>query len=107
MCTIADRSFGSISTEEKKPKLVILGTGWGSFRVLSDIDADKYDLVVVSPRNHLLFTPMLASSALGTVNQRSICQPVRPVVAAKKARYYESRVKKIDKEKKVVHCMTR
>merc|ERR1719469_794928 len=63
-----------------KEKLVILGTGWGSFRVLSDIDASKYDLAVVSPRNHLLFTPMLASSALGTVNQRSICQPVRPVV---------------------------
>jgi len=85
---------------------VILGTGWASFRVLADIDASKYNVSVISPRNHLLFTPMLASSALGTVNQRSICQPVRPVVAEKKARYYESKVDRIDKEAKLVHCST-
>jgi len=61
---------------------------------------------VISPRNHLLFTPMLASSALGTVNQRSICQPVRPLVAKKNARYYESSVRKIDKDTKRVQCET-
>lgn len=106
MWTVADRSFGSISTKERKPSLVILGTGWGSFRVLSDIDASKYEVKVVSPRNHLLFTPMLASSAVGTVNQRSICQPVRPVVAHKNAKYYESSVSKIDKENKRLQCVT-
>lgn len=101
----AARSFGAAAGSEKE-KLVILGTGWGSFRVLNDIDASKYDIVVVSPRNHLLFTPMLASSALGTVNQRSICQPVRPVVAKKKANYYESRVTDIDKAQRQLHCET-
>jgi NADH dehydrogenase FAD-containing subunit len=72
--------------------------------VLTDIDAKKYDVTVVSPRNHLLFTPMLASSALGTVNQRSICQPVRPVVADKGASFFESRVAEIKKEEKIVVC---
>lgn len=89
---------------DTRERVVILGTGWGSFRVLSDLDHTKYNIAVVSPRNHLLFTPMLASSALGTVNQRSICQPVRPVVAKKQAQYYESRVTKIDKDKKEVIC---
>lgn len=88
------------------PRVVILGTGWACFRVLSDIDAKKNEVTVVSPRNHLLFTPMLASSAVGTVNQRSICQPVRPVVAEKNAKYYESSVTAIDKEAKLVHCKT-
>lgn len=87
-----------------RPKVVVLGTGWSSFRVLRDIDTKQYAVSVVSPRNHLLFTPMLASSAVGTVNQRSICQPVRPEVARKNARYYESRVSLIDKVKKKVHC---
>eukprot|EP00913_Durusdinium_trenchii_P003664 g3391.t1 len=87
-------------------KVVIVGTGWASFRVLADIDSKKNDVTVLSPRNHLLFTPMLASSALGTVNQRSICQPVRPLVAKKEATYYESSVVGVDKEKKVVRCMT-
>mmetsp|Transcript_12521 Transcript_12521/g.22103 ORF Transcript_12521/g.22103 Transcript_12521/m.22103 type:complete len:459 (-) Transcript_12521:89-1465(-) len=104
------QSFGRrafAAAEASQPtKVVILGTGWASFRVLSDIDAKKNAVTVVSPRNHLLFTPMLASSALGTVNQRSICQPVRPVCAGKGASYYESNVVKIDKEKKEVHCQT-
>mmetsp|Transcript_77114 Transcript_77114/g.160532 ORF Transcript_77114/g.160532 Transcript_77114/m.160532 type:complete len:482 (+) Transcript_77114:95-1540(+) len=94
------------ATKSNKPKLLILGTGWGSFRVLHDIDPKKYDVCVVSPRNHLLFTPMLASSALGTVNQRSICQPVRPLVAKKNAKYYESSVKHIDVAQKRVQCVT-
>jgi len=85
---------------------VILGTGWASFRVLSDIDVKKYSVSVVSPRNHLLFTPMLASSALGTVNQRSICQPVRPVCASKGARFYESKVSAINKDLQQVTCKT-
>mmetsp|Transcript_56078 Transcript_56078/g.133572 ORF Transcript_56078/g.133572 Transcript_56078/m.133572 type:complete len:451 (+) Transcript_56078:91-1443(+) len=89
---------------EDRTKVVILGTGWASFRVLRDIDCSKYAVSVVSPRNHLLFTPMLASSAVGTVNQRSICQPVRPEVARKGARYYESMVTAIDKTGKKVHC---
>lgn len=39
----------------------------------------------------------LASSALGTVNQRSICQPVRPLTAKKNATYYESSVIGVNK----------
>lgn len=49
---------------------------------------------------------MLASSALGTVNQRSICQPVRPLTAKKNATYYESSVVGVEKEKKLVTCQT-
>jgi len=97
---------GSQTSLGKKPRVVILGTGWASFRVLTDIDHTKNKVTVISPRNHLLFTPMLASSALGTVNQRSICQPVRPLVAEKKAKFYESTVTKIDKVGKKVFCQT-
>lgn len=89
-----------------RPRVVIVGTGWASFRVLADIDTKKNDVTVISPRNHLLFTPMLASSALGTVNQRSICQPVRPLTAKKNATYYESSVIGVDKEKQLVTCKT-
>lgn len=89
-----------------KPRVVILGTGWASFRVLTDLDPKKFDICVVSPRNHLLFTPMLASSALGTVNQRSICQPVRPVVRDKNGQYYESKIKGIIGETKKVIAET-
>ena len=62
-----------------KEKLVVLGTGWGSHAFLKTIDATKYDVQVISPRNYFMFTPMLAASAVGTVEFRSICEPIRNV----------------------------
>lgn len=38
------------------------------------IDDDAFDVIVVSPRNHFLFTPMLPSSAVGTVRARGSAQ---------------------------------
>lgn len=41
------------------------------------IDSDKYEVIYVSPRNYFVFTPMLAASAVGTVDVRSITEPIR------------------------------
>uniref|UniRef100_A0A0G4FMA0 FAD/NAD(P)-binding domain-containing protein n=1 Tax=Chromera velia CCMP2878 TaxID=1169474 RepID=A0A0G4FMA0_9ALVE len=62
-----------------KKRIVLLGSGWGSHSFLSYIDATKYDVTVVSPRNFFLFTPMLAGAALGTVEFGSITEPIRNV----------------------------
>lgn len=43
--------------EKNKTKLVVLGCGWGGYRLIKDIDLESYDLHVISPRNHFLFTP--------------------------------------------------
>ena len=50
--------------------LVILGTGWGSYSVLRNIKRKKhlrerFNIIVISPRNHFLFTPLLASTTVG------------------------------------------
>lgn len=34
------------------------------------IDVDQFEVVIVSPRNHFVFTPMLPSTAVGTVEFR-------------------------------------
>lgn len=54
-----------------------LGTGWASHAFIKL--ASTYDLriVVVSPVNHFVFTPMLASAAVGTVEYRSMTEPIR------------------------------
>ena len=36
-----------------------------------------YNVIVVSPRNHFLFTPLLCSTTVGTLEFRSIIEPVR------------------------------
>jgi hypothetical protein len=63
----------------KKEKIVVLGTGWGAASFLKGIDTDLYDVTVISPRNYFLFTPMLAGASVGTVEYRSITEPIREV----------------------------
>ena len=47
----------SILPRKKREKIVVLGVGWGSAALLADIDTDVYDVTVISPRNHFVFTP--------------------------------------------------
>jgi NADH dehydrogenase FAD-containing subunit len=42
-----------------RQRLVVLGTGWGGARLARDIDTSKYDITIISPRNHMVFTPLL------------------------------------------------
>lgn len=69
----------SSSSTKTKERLVILGAGWGSAAFLRGIDTDRYDVTCISPRNYFLFTPMLAGASVGTVDVRSITQPIRKV----------------------------
>lgn len=39
-------------------------------RAAREIDKDKYDVTVISPRNHFLFTPLLPSTTVGTLEFR-------------------------------------
>jgi hypothetical protein len=68
-------SFNSM----KREKVVVLGTGWGAAAFLKGIDTSLYDVTVISPRNYFVFTPMLAGASVGTVDYRSITEPVREV----------------------------
>lgn len=51
---------GTLPLRTGRERLVILGTGWGGARLARDIDPTKYDITVLSPRNHMVFTPLLA-----------------------------------------------
>jgi hypothetical protein len=70
------------TTPEQKPRLVVLGSGWGACRLLKDIDTHLYDVISVSPRNHMVFTPLLASTCVGTLEFRSVAEPVRSIQPA-------------------------
>ena len=72
----------------EKEKVVILGTGWASFRLIRSLQ-DDYEITVVSPRNHFLFTPLLASTTVGTLEFRSIVEPLRTSRVMDHVTYYQ------------------
>ncbi|KAL6703933.1 NADH:ubiquinone oxidoreductase [Coniothyrium glycines] len=91
--------------DPSKKTLVVLGTGWGSVSLLKKLDTENYNVIVVSPRNYFLFTPLLPSCTVGTIEHRSIMEPIRNFLRHKKAsvKYYEAEATKIDYENKVVY----
>ncbi len=64
---------------EARQRLVILGAGFAAISLLRRIDLDHYAVTVVSPRNHFVFTPLLPSTTTGTIEFRSIVEPIRRV----------------------------
>lgn len=90
-----------IATDPKRSRVVVLGAGWGGYRLAKDLKKDKYDVVVVSPRNHFLFTPLLPSTTVGTLEFRSVQEPVRTI---KDVSFYQSRATKVDFSQKFVRC---
>ncbi|XP_057869626.2 internal alternative NAD(P)H-ubiquinone oxidoreductase A1, mitochondrial [Cryptomeria japonica] len=60
----------------EKARVVVLGTGWAGSRVIKGLDTKLYDVVCVSPRNHMVFTPLLASTCVGTLEFRSVAEPI-------------------------------
>ncbi|RCI09006.1 hypothetical protein L249_4940 [Ophiocordyceps polyrhachis-furcata BCC 54312] len=63
-----------------KPRLVILGGGWGGVALLKELDPEDYDVTVISPRNYFLFTPMLPSATVGTLELRCLIEPIRRII---------------------------
>ncbi|KAJ2236097.1 NADH:ubiquinone oxidoreductase [Coemansia sp. RSA 1286] len=94
----AHRSYSTVVASEEQPMakkkktLALLGTGWGSTTILKNLDTDKFDVVVISPRNYFLFTPLLPSCTVGTTENRSIMEPIRHIVGrhGKNIRFYEA-----------------
>ena len=64
------------ATASGKDRVVVLGCGWGGFSTIINVDKEV-PLTVVSPSNHFLFTPLLPSTAVGTLEFRCIEEPVR------------------------------
>ncbi len=86
--------------------LVILGTGWGSYSVLRNVDKKLYDVIVISPRNHFLFTPLLASTTVGTLEFRSIIEPVRNAGFRDEHHFHLSSAAGLDLEGRKVRCVS-
>jgi len=82
-------------------KLVILGSGFGAFSCLKTINTSLYDISVVSPRNHFLFTPLLPSTTVGTIEFRSIIEPIRNIKGAK---FYQIYCREINFNEKKIIC---
>ncbi|KAJ9543667.1 hypothetical protein OSB04_023374 [Centaurea solstitialis] len=91
-----------------KPRVVVLGSGWAGCRLMKGIDTSLYDVVCVSPRNHMVFTPLLASTCVGTLEFRSVAEPIariQPAISTEPGSYFFlANCKGLDVKNHEVHC---
>lgn len=85
----------------RKEKIIVLGSGFAAFRFIKKINKKNYDVTVVSLRNHFLFTPLLPSTTVGTIEFRSIIEPVRNV---KNINFIQSECISVSPEQKYITC---
>jgi NADH dehydrogenase FAD-containing subunit len=85
-----------------KKRVLILGTGWAGNKLARKLDKKAFDVRLVSPANHFLFTPLLPSTAVGTLEFRAIQEPVRTIPGLNE--YYQAKARTLDSVKRVVSC---
>ena len=109
---IADPPAGTMTSDEVpattgtgRKKVVVLGSGWGAISFVKSLqESTPYDVVLVSPRNYFLYTPLLPGAATGAVEERSIVEPIRRPIAVKGWKYYEAECIAVDAKAKKVTC---
>ncbi|KAI5481020.1 NADH-ubiquinone oxidoreductase 64 kDa subunit [Pseudohyphozyma bogoriensis] len=82
--------------EEGKQRMVIVGGGWGSVGLLKNLDPDQWHVTVVAPENYFLFHPLLPSATVGTVEVRSLVEPLRKIIARVSGHFLQAKAVDID-----------
>lgn len=94
------------STEKEelmyRPKLVVLGSGWGSVGVLKSLKYGDYDVTVISPTNYFLFTPLLPCAATGTLEVKTLIESIRAIVNRLNGHYLEAYADKVEFSEKLI-----
>jgi len=100
----AESSLSKIPGQQaaKGDRVVLLGSGWGGFQLALNLKKD-IPLTVVSPRNHFVFTPLLPSASVGTLECRCIQEPVRTILGPS-GNYLQAKARTLDAENKTVTC---
>ena len=99
---IDDDECDDSKRQKHKPKIVVLGTGWGNIAMLKKLIPGEYHVTVVSPSNYFLFTPMLPSGTVGTLELRSLVEPVRRIVSRLKGHFLKGSAVDVDFSEKLV-----
>jgi hypothetical protein len=102
----AESAASGATNTKRKERLVVLGSGWGAVALVKNIDPALYDVTLVSPRNYFLNTPLLPGVTVGTVEARSVIEPVRRLLPGKpgEVKFYEAAATAVDLKARTVTC---
>lgn len=107
LASLAMKGHDTKPESRVKPKVVVLGTGWGALSFIRNLDDEDIDLTIVSPRSFFFYTPLLAGSCTGTVSYASIIEPIRWYFnrsGLNRATFLQANCDKINLAEKTLSC---
>lgn len=63
---------------------------------LQNLPPNAFNVTVISPENYFCFTPLLPSACVGTVEPRSLVEPVRRIVARVRGHFLAGQAVNVD-----------
>ena len=98
------RTVTSPQVDITRPRIVIVGAGFGGLRAASELADCDVDVLLVDQRNHHTFQPLLYQVATAGLDADDICHATRGIVASQtNARAVQATVTGIDTEARLVH----
>ncbi len=95
-----------MNKENKKKKIIIVGGGFGGVYVAGGLrrlaNCERAEIILISPQNYFLFTPLLHEVATGGLSPVSVAEPIREIFRKDKIKFYQSSVSLVDVEKQIV-----
>jgi NADH dehydrogenase len=90
-------------TKKQKPRVVIVGAGFGGLTAAKELDGKNVDVVLLDRNNYHLFQPLLYQVATAGLEPEAIAYPVRTIFRnSRNVRFRLAEVLAIDRRKKQV-----
>ena len=77
----------------------MLGSGWAGYALARTLSPKTTSRILISPRSHFVFTPLLASTSVGTLEFRAAIEPVRRLGLDE---FHQAWATSVDFERKVI-----
>src|SRR5438309_6374545 len=91
--------------EEKLPRVVIVGAGFGGLEAAKKLAGENVQLTVVDRTNYHLFQPLLYQVATAALSPADIAAPVRAILhKCKNVEVMLAEVQSVDANKRIVHA---
>lgn len=100
----ADSRLSHSYAGDMKPKVVIVGAGFGGLASAKHLADRPVDVTLLDANNYHLFTPLLYQVASSLLNPSDIARPVRSIFSGKRnIRFRQAEVTDIDFETRIVY----
>lgn len=94
----------SFAPPERRPRIVVLGAGFGGLFFVKALRAREVDLVLIDRQNHHLFQPLLYQVATAGLAAPQIAQPIRQILSGRRSlRVLLGEVVAVDLAARTVH----